>query len=170
VEPDTFQNDFGARRMRVIRLSKHQDLQIRQHGESEFPHECCGVILGDLHDDATVDVRIVRELRPLSNVHEDGHERRYLVSPDEMFALLREERKTGRKILGFYHSHPNHPAQPSIYDRDWASPWYTYIIVSVIDGSSDVMTAWRLEENRENFAAEELVTENPVTKELITNE
>ncbi len=139
----------------MIRLSRDQDLQIRRHGEQEFPHECCGVILGDLDQD----VRIVRELRPLSNVHEDGHERRYLVSPDEMFALMREERKTGRKILGFYHSHPNHPAQPSIYDRDWASPWYTYIIVSVQDGTSDVMTAWRLEEDRESFMAEEIVSE-----------
>jgi proteasome lid subunit RPN8/RPN11 len=139
----------------VIRLTKDQELEICRHGEQEFPHECCGVILGDLDQD----VRIVRELRPLSNVHEDGHERRYLVSPDEMFALLREERKTGRKILGFYHSHPNHPAQPSIYDRDWASPWYTYIIVSIQDGTSDVITAWRLEEDRESFMAEEMVTE-----------
>jgi len=142
----------------VIRLSKGQEAAIREHGETEFPHECCGVILGDLEEDAAhnTEARVVRELRPLSNVHEEGHERRYLVSPDEMFALLREERKTGRKILGFYHSHPDHPAQPSVYDREWASPWYTYIIVSVLKRKSDLMTAWRLDDNRENFSAEEV--------------
>ncbi len=140
----------------MIRLSKEQDEAIRKHGETEFPHECCGVILGDVLDANGQRERVIRELRPLTNVHEDGHERRYLVSPDQMFALLREERKTGRKILGFYHSHPNHPARPSVYDRDWASPWYTYIIVSVMDGVSDLMTAWQLEEDRQNFAAEEL--------------
>jgi proteasome lid subunit RPN8/RPN11 len=141
----------------VIRLSKDQVNEIRRHGELEFPNECCGVILGDLDVETERDLRQTRELRPLSNVHEDGHERRYLVSPDQMFALLREERKTRRKILGFYHSHPDHPAMPSVYDRDWASPWYTYIIVSVMKGAAEVMTAWRLDDERENFHPEEIV-------------
>lgn len=137
----------------MIQLSDDHAGAIRRHGEEEFPHECCGVILGDLDGD----LRIVRELRPLSNVHEEGHERRYLVSPDQMFALLREERKTGRKILGFYHSHPDHPAEPSVYDRDWASPWYTYIIVSVMKGRSALMTAWRLTDDRADFLEEPII-------------
>ncbi len=108
------------------------------------------MILGDVEGE----VKVVRELRPLPNVHEDGHERRYLVSPDTMFALMQEERRTKRKILGFYHSHPNHPAQPSDYDRDWASPWYTYIIVSVMQGEPKDMTAWQLEDDRQTFTPE----------------
>ena len=139
----------------MIRLSEAQQEAIRAHGARDFPHECCGVILGDVEAGA----KVVRELRPLANVHEEGHERRYLVSPDEMFALMREERRTGRKTLGFYHSHPNHPAQPSEYDRDWASPWYTYIIVSIMDGRPAAMTAWQLDDDRLAFTAEELKIE-----------
>lgn len=136
--------------MPVIRVSEPLQEAIRAHGAREFPSECCGALLGDVEDG----VKIVRELRPLANVHEDGHERRYLVSPDAMFALMQEERRTGRKILGFYHSHPNHPARPSDYDRDWAQPWYTYIIVSVMDGAPADMTAWQLQEDRNAFTSE----------------
>ncbi len=140
--------------MPLIRLSEEQIEAIRTHGVQEFPHECCGVILGDLESG----VKVVRELRPLPNVHEDGHERRYLVSPDTMFALLQEERRTKRKILGFYHSHPDHPALPSVYDRDWASPWYTYIIVSVMQRNPEAMTAWQLDDDRQNFLPDPIET------------
>lgn len=140
----------------MIRLSKIQIEAIKQHGVRDFPHECCGVILGDLVDG----VKVVRELRPLSNVHEDGHERRYLVSPDEMLTLMQEERRTKRKILGFYHSHPNHPAIPSEYDRDWASPWYTYIIVSIIDGKPDIISSWLLQDDRLAFTPDEIEIES----------
>lgn len=140
----------------MIRLSKIQIEAIKQDGVRDFPHECCGVILGDLVDG----VKVVRELRPLSNVHEDGHERRYLVSPDEMLTLMQEERRTKRKILGFYHSHPNHPAIPSEYDRDWASPWYTYIIVSIIDGKPDIISSWLLQDDRLAFTPDEIEIES----------
>ncbi len=136
----------------MIRVSSAQRAQIEHHGEAEFPYECCGVILGEVAGNE----RRILELRPLENVHQDGHERRYLISPDQMFALMREERKTGRKILGFYHSHPNHPALPSVYDRDWASPWYTYIIVSVMNGKAADFTAWQLDDDREKFSAESI--------------
>lgn len=136
----------------MIRLSEADREAIRAHGARDFPYECCGAILGDVE----AGVKIVRELRPLPNVHSDGHERRYLVSPDQMFALLQEERRTKRKVLGFYHSHPNHPARPSDYDREWASPWYTYIIVSVMQGTPTDMTAWQLEEDRQAFQPEEM--------------
>ena len=137
----------------MIRLTEEHLDAIRAHGVRDFPHECCGVILGDVVDG----VKVVGELRPLANVHEDGHERRYLVSPDEMFALMQEERRTRKKILGFYHSHPNHPAEPSEYDRDWASPWYTYIIVSIQDGRPERLTVWQLNDDRQAFQAEEVV-------------
>ena len=140
----------------MIRLSEMQADVIKQHGVRAFPHECCGVMLGDLADG----VKIVRELRPLSNVHEEGHERRYLVSPDEMLSLMQEERKTKRKILGFYHSHPNHPAIPSDYDREWASPWYTYIIISVMDAKPDILSAWLLQDDRIAFIPDDIEIES----------
>lgn len=126
--------------MTLLHISEDGLAAIRRHGAEEFPHECCGVMIGDVEGDS----RTVRELRRLPNVHEEQHERRYLISPDEMFRLLQEERRTGLKVLGFYHSHPNHPARPSEYDRDWASPWYIYIIVSVQDGTPQDLTGWQL--------------------------
>lgn len=137
----------------MIRLTPVQEQSIRDHGAKDFPHECCGVMLGEVIEG----IKVVRELRPLGNVHEEGHERRYLISPDEMRALQFEELRTKKKILGFYHSHPNHPAEPSVYDRDWAWPWWTYIIVSVMEGTPELMTAWQLDEDREAFMAEEMV-------------
>ena len=155
----------------MIRLSEAHLNAIRTHGAMTFPNECCGVLLGDV---AGAD-KTVREVRALANVFEPsaefetsvlpegadtanvdavGQERRYFVSPQEMFALMQEERRTQRKVLGFYHSHPNHPARPSAYDREWASPWYTYIIVSVMDGRPADLTAWQLDDDRQAFSPE----------------
>ncbi len=163
----------------MIRMSETDLEAIRRHGVEAFPRECVGVLLGDVSDN----VKIVREVRGLDNtfapsedfersvlaqeelqaapptVEAVGQERRYLVSPDTMFALMQEERRTKRKVLGFYHSHPNHPAHPSVYDREWASPWYTYIIVSILDGTPDALTAWQLNDDRTAFTPEEIALE-----------
>ena len=149
----------------------------------DFPKECCGALLGDFKEG----VKIVREVRPLPNTfspneefemsvlsEEDkgsevalvGQERRYMVSPETMFQLMREERKTGLKILGFYHSHPNHPAIPSEYDRTWAMNWYTYIIVSVLNAKPSNLTAWVLNENSE-FQPEEITQVNGGSRDTI---
>lgn len=158
----------------MVQLTREQLDKIRQHGVESFPHECVGVLLGDVEGNT----KTVREVRPLDNtfapseefersvfehregqdapqaVETVGQERRYLVSPDTMFQLIQEERRTKRKVLGFYHSHPNHPARPSVYDREWASPWYTYIIVSILEGRPDALTAWQLTEDRAAFDPE----------------
>jgi proteasome lid subunit RPN8/RPN11 len=156
--------------MSVIRLSEAQVEAIRSHGAQDFPYECVGVLLGD----AEGETKIVREVRALPNtftpsedfersVLEDapditlhGQERRFQIAPDTMFQLMQEERRTKRKILGFYHSHPNHPARPSAFDREWASPWYAYLILSVMDGKPADLTAWKLDEERQVFHYEEI--------------
>ena len=165
--------------MGMIRLSDLHLEAIRRHGADTFPHECVGVLLGSMDGET----KTVEEVRPLPNTFEPseefersvfnafnhdepqvvpqdvqavGQERRYLLSPDTMFALMQEERRTKRKVLGFYHSHPNHPARPSIYDREWASPWYTYIIVSILEGQPDALTAWQLSGDRAAFDPEEI--------------
>ena len=157
----------------MIRLSDPQRGAIAKHGAAEFPLECCGVLLGDVEED----VKIVREVRPLQNTFEPsqefersigvsgdgdasavGQERRFMVSPTAMFELMREERRTKRKVLGFYHSHPNHPARPSEYDRVWAMPWYSYAIVSIVNGEPGDMTFWTLSEDGSRFDPEPLRT------------
>ena len=156
----------------MIQITNEQLKAIRRHGVAAFPRECVGVLLGDVRGDT----KIVREIRSLDNtfapseefersvlagdetqvVEEVGQEKRYLISPDTMFQLMREERQTKRKVLGFYHSHPDHPARPSVYDREWASPWYAYIIVSILGGEPDALTAWQLTDDRAAFNPEEI--------------
>ncbi len=136
----------------MIRLSEPLLRQLREHGVSEYPYECCGVLLGS----ADGNTKTVTELRPVKNVHEEGHERRFLISPHDMFGIEREARALGVKVLGFYHSHPDHPARPSEYDRDWAWPWYSYIITSVASGEPGDTTCWTLREDRSAFTQEEI--------------
>lgn len=157
----------------MIRLSEAHRASIRADGEAQFPRECCGVLIGEILEG----VKSVVEVRALPNTFEPseefersvdsgasdrsttvGQERRYMVSPDTMFQLMREERATKRKVLGFYHSHPNHPARPSEYDRVWAMPWYSYIIISVLQGRPDEMTCWLLSEDGARFDAEPIQT------------
>ena len=154
----------------MIRLSHPHRAAICSHGAAEFPNECCGVLLGNVEDG----VKHVIEVRQLPNTFEPsaefersvvsaadaipdrpvGQERRYMVSPDTMFALMREERRTNRKVLGFYHSHPDHPARPSEYDRVWAMPWYSYVIISVLQRNPSEMTCWLLSDDGARFSPE----------------
>lgn len=154
----------------MIRLSEAHLAAIRAHGAQDFPYECVGVMLGDVEGE----VKTVREVRAIPNTftpNEDfersigaeadgitlhGQERRFQIAPDAMFHLMREERQTGTKILGFYHSHPNHPARPSAYDREWASPWYSYLILSVMEGDPADLTAWQLDADRNDFLPEKI--------------
>lgn len=98
--------------------------------------------------------KIVQEARPLKNAQEDERQRRFLIAPETMRDLMAEERSGGRTLLGFYHSHPDHPAAPSETDRLWAWEWWTYLIVSVREGVSAEMTAWRLDEELAAFEEE----------------
>ena len=136
----------------MIRLSDDLRRLLEEHAVRDYPYECCGAILGDLAGDE----KTVRMLKALENVHEDGHERRFLISPEQMFRLEQDSRSNGLKILGFYHSHPDHPARPSEYDREWAWPWYSYIILSVQSGKPAEMTCWNLNEDRGSFTQEPL--------------
>lgn len=144
----------------MIHLSNVHLHSIREHAASAYPLECVGVILGSFD----ADKRVVLEVRPLDNRfdpsfeasvrpggEEFGQERRYLISPETMLQLMREERGAAKRIIGFYHSHPDHPALPSETDREWAAPWYIYMIQSVIKGVPEDLTAWQLSEDGSIF-------------------
>lgn len=123
-------------------------LAIRRHGEETFPHECCGALIGN------GDRVIAAE--PLPNTTAEGPRRRFLVSASDY--RLAEQKASGRggELLGFYHSHPDHPARPSQFDLDHAWPNFAYVIVSVMAGVSRVMTVWYLKEDRSSFDEGEL--------------
>jgi proteasome lid subunit RPN8/RPN11 len=143
---------------RVLRISAPVDRAIRRHGEETYPHECCGAIVG--RGDA------VTGIVALPNTTEEGPRRRFLVRPSDYRLAERRATELGGELLGFYHSHPDHPAKPSQYDLDHAWPTFAYIIVSVTGlprrsddvsgddakaGASHDMTVWFLKDDRSIF-------------------
>jgi proteasome lid subunit RPN8/RPN11 len=139
---------------------------IRRHGEETFPHECCGALIGVVEhgvegDGAGWRGRVTAAV-PLPNTTEEGPHRRFLVRPSDY--RLAEQQASARQgeLLGFYHSHPDHPAKPSQFDLDHAWPNFSYVIVSVMAGASRQMTVWFLQEDRSSFDEGELNgDENP---------
>ena len=131
-----------------ISLTEDVDAAIRSHGRETFPHECCGAMLG--RDG------LVSEAFRLPNTTEEGPRRRFLVRPDDYRVAEQRARELGLDLLGFYHSHPDHPARPSQYDLDHAWPFFSYVIVSVMAGEDKLMTSWRLKDDRSEFDEEEI--------------
>ena len=140
----------------MLVLSKTIETEIRKAGEKAYPNECCGILFGI----ADGDDHIVKSLRPIENARESGEQyHRFLITAEDMMQAELEARKLGLEIVGFYHSHPDHPAQPSDYDRDHALPFYSYIILRVAQGRPELMTSWQLRLSREAFDREELEIE-----------
>ena len=116
---------------------------IRGHGVDTYPNECCGALIGDNG--------VVQHVTPLANVTEEGARRRFLVRPADYKFVEDEARRLNQELLGFYHSHPDHPARPSQYDLDHAFPFFWYVIVSVQEGQPKDMTVWQLADDRSQF-------------------
>jgi len=135
-----------------ILLSDQAGAQIRAHGAETYPQECCGALLG--HDGETG--REVTALLPLVNRNEDSPRNRFSVTAEDVLVAEQAARKKGLKVLGWYHSHPDHPARPSEYDREYAWPWYSYIIVSVKKGAAKEMSSWQLADDRLGFSEEKI--------------
>jgi proteasome lid subunit RPN8/RPN11 len=145
-------------------LSSDISQKIRDHGAETYPHECCGALLGrDLDASATSSPdaaqpqsREIVALFPLVNRRDDSPRNRFSVTSDDVRDAEKAAREKGIDVVGWYHSHPDHPAAPSEYDRDHAWPWYSYIIVSVANGKPQDMTSWRLLDDRSKFSPEAL--------------
>lgn len=140
-----------------MRISIAADLlgMIREHGRSDYPYECCGLLIGRTDGE----VRNVTALSPIKNARTDSRHNRYLIAPEDMLKAEKDAREKGLDILGTYHSHPDHPARPSEFDRDHAFPWYSYIIVSVNEGKPGDLASWNLREDRAAFDQEEIVAD-----------
>ena len=125
---------------------------IRNHGRETYPNECCGALIGTGNS--------VGECFSLPNTTEQGARRRFLVRPSDYSAAEKRAAELGRELLGFYHSHPDHPARPSQYDLDHAWPTFAYVIVAVDKGEPGAMTSWRLREDRSAFDEEQIERRN----------
>jgi proteasome lid subunit RPN8/RPN11 len=150
----------------VLKVSPEIAERIRKHGAETYPHECCGALLGRDSDapapgssgqSEQMPLREILELFPLVNRRDDSPRNRFSVTSEDVLAAEKAARVLGIDVVGWYHSHPDHPAEPSQYDRDHAWPWYSYIIVSVANGEPQYMTSWRLNDDRAAFTSEDVV-------------
>ena len=125
---------------------------LHAHLLSAYPEEGCGVLLGSDHQGRREITRVVA----FENQREDSRHNRYTISPEQFLAAERESRDHGVDVLGFFHSHPDHPAQPSAFDLEHAWPYYSYLIVSVLQRRVDTMRSFRLTDDRSRFEPETL--------------
>jgi cysteine synthase B len=135
--------DEGKGRGPRLRIAEEAAGRIRDHGREAYPNECCGALVG--HGDAVSDVL------PLPNTTEEGPRRRFLVRPTDYRDAEAYASRRGGELLGFYHSHPDHPSRPSQYDLEHAWPSLAYVIISVREGEPREITAWQLKEDRSAF-------------------
>lgn len=139
-----------------LQINPNAYQQMRTHAEADYPNECCGFFYG--HEG---DLRQVKTALRVENAKEGDKSRRFQITPEdyrnaENYALEHE-----LDLLGVYHSHPDHPAEPSEHDRKVALPWFSYIIISVENGKAVNGRSWRLNEDRQ--FEEEPIEEQPLS-------
>jgi len=140
----------------AIILSAAIASQIEAEGVAAYPNECCGILVGT--DGATG--RIVERIIPMKNTFEPGEQyHRFTIDPLALARADEEAAAKGKLVVGFYHSHPDHPAQPSEYDRTHVPPWsfYSHIIVAIEKRRPAAMTCWQMDEDTEQFRQQEIV-------------
>jgi proteasome lid subunit RPN8/RPN11 len=152
----------------AIRFGPEQFESIRAHGARDYPSECCGVLLGHADGESkevseVVPLRNLRhdparaqEILPVQDASRESEKNRFLIDPEDQLRVENDSRQRGLDVLGYYHSHPDHPARPSNYDREHAWPWYSYVILSVERGEPRDVTSWVLSKDRLRFEREEL--------------
>jgi proteasome lid subunit RPN8/RPN11 len=135
--------------------SEHLD-QIRKHGEKTYPQECCGFLLGTREGETNV----LAEVHAAENERRQSRETRYLITPDQYKRADSYARSRGLGVIGYYHSHPDHPAAPSGYDLDHSCwPGESYIIVAVERGKAAALNSFTKPDYTE-FEQEEISIED----------
>jgi proteasome lid subunit RPN8/RPN11 len=139
-----------------LRIGEDLVEKIRRHGAETYPYECCGALLGRdaISDGSMTSPREISGLFPLVNRTVGSSHNRFSVTPLDVLNAEKVARAGGWDVIGWYHSHPDHPARPSEYDREHAWPWYSYVIVSVQEGVPLKMTSWRLKDDRTEYTEE----------------
>lgn len=116
--------------------------QIIEHARDSYPNECCGIMIG-----SNMKGKKIIYTHRAENTNTDRARDRYIISPTEIFLMDREARSQGLDIIGFYHSHPDHPSAPSATDREWGQPNYSYMIVSVNGAKEAEARCWTFDDN-----------------------
>ena len=141
----------------ALRISRNLLVELRQHGEETYPHECCGILVGDFDEAGG---KAVTAAVRCGNTRTDSPQNRYHISPVELLRAQREALVAGHDIVGFYHSHPDHPAHWSATDlaeAHWTN--CSYVITSVEKGRAVLTHAFLLQGQEEDKHFEDEVIE-----------
>ncbi len=140
----------------MIQLAERERNEIAAQGERDYPYECCGLLLGSFSEHGGG--KVCSEIYPISNAREEETKRnRFLIRPEELMRGEKYAASKGLDVVGFYHSHPDHPAVPSAYDLDHAWPTYSYIVVAVKSGRAEDLLSWEMQADRSRFDEEEIL-------------
>ena len=127
--------------------------RIHDHARETYPEECAGALVG-IEKRGT---KVVVDVWRAENTHEEERSRRFLIEPLKIKAFEERAEKQDMGVLGFYHSHPDHPAEPSEYDREHAWPGYSYVIASVSAENVEDVRSWTLKDDRSGYDEEPIV-------------
>lgn len=132
----------------ILEINEETLEEIKSHGEAAYPEEGAGLLLG-LEEGQS---RRVSAIYGIENSREQAaRHNRYLLTPQDYARGEQEASRLGLQVLGVFHSHPDHPSQPSEFDREWAMPWFSYIITRVDKGQAISTQCWQLKEDRSGF-------------------
>ena len=141
----------------ILEISSSLLDEIHAHGEEFYPEEGAGLLFGSSNED----LRRVSAILRLTNSREDSaRHNRYLLTAHDMLRGEQEAMKLGLEIVGVFHSHPDHPNRPSEFDREWAMPWFSYIITTVQEGRATESRSWQLKEDHSAFFEEQMVIQD----------
>jgi len=129
--------------------------EIISHSKETYPYEACGVLVGKQGSGTTKEVLKVYRVE---NINKERTRDRYEIDPKDLLRIEKEVSSLGLEVLGFYHSHPDHPDRPSNFDMERAWPLYSYLIVSVFNGSDTTVRSWTFEEEGKPFREEGINT------------
>jgi len=132
-------------------MNRYEAECILNHARSSYPEECCGFLLG--LDSGT---RKILRVIPAQNMNGTSKKSRYDIDPKEFMQADEEARRLRLELIGFYHSHPNAPVHPSLFDREHAWPWYTYLVLSIRRGKPGDFGAWSLSDDKSAFSRDQL--------------
>ena len=136
----------------MITLDRRTLEEIREHGAQAYPEECCGALLGAARNGSARVTRVQR----MRNARGEERRRRYSIDPLEYARIEQQADEEGIAVLGFYHSHPDHPARPSEYDREHGLPFFHYVVLGVSGGAPGDIGSFVLSEDRGVFEREEI--------------
>ena len=143
--------------MKILKVNSQHLQIINDHAVDNYPDECCGLILGLIDNGVKTIVEVIptenawnaEQSNFANNQEEATTRRRYAIAPQVMLQVQKEARNKNLNIIGIFHSHPNYPATPSEWDRIYAWPEYSYIIVSVKNSQTDELNSFYLDENHQ---------------------